>query len=251
MSNEATFSIKPLCTGWVTLDKSKFVWGTGYGEKVDAPVIMWYLESQETRVMVDTGASDPEWAARYHYAMRRAPEEDPVRALGRIGVSPDDIDVVILTHLHWDHCYNNHLFQRARFFVQREELRYAIAPHPIHAKAYEAPTIGMTPPYINTKFEVLDGDARIADGLSVVFTPGHTPGMQGVSVSTSAGLYFIAGDSVALYENWKGNQFMKHIPGIDFVNLDDYFETLDLIEGIADFVLPGHDAKVLEKESYP
>jgi glyoxylase-like metal-dependent hydrolase (beta-lactamase superfamily II) len=98
------------------------------------------------------------------------------------GVRPEEIDVLILTHLHGDHASSLHLFPRARVLVQRDELRYAVAPLAPHRWAYESyPPLGLAA----DRFEVLDGDAEIAEGVSVHLTPGHPPGLQGVAVRTA------------------------------------------------------------------
>lgn len=235
------------------MDKSQFLFGRGFGEKIDIPVIIWYLESPESRILVDTGIPEPAWCAKYHYPTQRRPDEEPVQALTRAGVGPQDIDIVILTHLHWDHCYNNSLFQNASFLVQREELKYAIAPLPVHAKGYESMTIGMNPPYWGTKFDLLDGDTNIVDGVRVLSAPGHTPGMQGVLVNTAQGDYFIAGDNIPLYENMEGDKISWCIPGSNFCSLEDYYRSLSRIQTTVgkSFVLPGHDPRVLLREAYP
>lgn len=251
MSSATHYTIRPVSVGVLTIGKSHLVFGVGYGEMIDSVVYMWYVEGAGRRILVDTGCCGPEWSAKYHYPLRRTPDEEPAKALTNIGVAPTDIDTVICTHLHWDHCFNHELFTNANFYIQRTELQYAAAPHPMNCKAYESTTIGMMPPYIKTKFEVLDGDAELAPGLTAVFAPGHTPGMQGVAVDTTDGVYFIAGDNLPLYDNWAGNQIQKHIPGINFVNVEDYYRTFQLIERIADHILPGHDPKVLEKAVYP
>jgi N-acyl homoserine lactone hydrolase len=245
------YTITPLSVGMLTNDHAQLVWGQQFGTKVQIPVLMFLVQGGGRHFLVDTGCSEPESAAKYHYPFVRKPEEDPKRALEAAGVAPEEIDTVVATHLHWDHCYNHELFTNARFFIQRSELQFAAAPYPIFANAYEAPTTGMTPPYSGTKFELLDGDLDLADGLKIVYAPGHTPGMQCLLVSTSAGTYYVAGDNVALYENLEGNRFGKPIPGINFVNLGEYYATLRQMERLADHILPGHDVKVLDKAVYP
>jgi N-acyl homoserine lactone hydrolase len=244
------YTITPASVGTLTIDRSQLMWGQGFGTKIQIPVLMFYVEGGDKRILVDTGCSAPESAAKYHYPFIRKPEEDPTRALEAIGVNPSEIDIVVATHLHWDHCYNHELFTNARFFIQRTELQFAAAPYPIFANAYEAPTTGMIPPYSKTKFEVLDGDFDLADGLKIVFAPGHTPGLQCVVVNTAKGVYYIAGDNVALYENLEGNRFGRPIPGINFINLGDYYETFRRMDRLADHVLPGHDLKVLDQARY-
>ncbi len=251
MFGRSRYTIRPVCVGTLTIDKSHLVFGVGYGEKIDSAVCMWYVEGAGRRIMVDTGCCDPEWSAKYHYPLKRTPEQEPRKALAAIGVDPADIDTVVCTHLHWDHCYNHELFTKARFLIQRAELQFAAAPYPIFANAYEAPTTGMTPPYSRTKFEVLDGDFELADGLKIVFAPGHTPGMQCLLVNTAKGVYYIAGDNVALYENLAGNKFGRPIPGINFVNLGEYYATLRRMLSLSEHILPGHDVKVLDQRVYP
>jgi N-acyl homoserine lactone hydrolase len=244
------YTITPISVGTITIDHSQLVWGQGFGKRVEVPVMMFYVEGGGHRIMVDTGCSDPESAAKYHYPFVRKPEEDPRRAIESIGVSPEEIDIVVATHLHWDHCYNQEMFTNAKFYVQRTELQFAAAPFPIFANAYEAPTAGMVPPYSKTKFEVLDGDLDLADGLKIVFAPGHTPGMCCLVANTTKGVYYIAGDNVQLYENLEGNRFGRPIPGINFINLGEYYETLRKMLRIADHILPGHDMKVLDQAKY-
>ena len=251
MSGSVNYTIRPVSVGSLTIDKSHLVFGVGYGQKIESVVYMWYVEGGGRRIMVDTGCCNAELSTKYHYPLTRSAAEEPAAALASIGVDPSEIDTVVCTHLHWDHAYNHELFRNARFYVQRVELQYAAAPHPMNCKAYESTTIGMTPPYARTKFEVLDGDAELAPGLTAVFAPGHTPGIQGVALKTTAGTYFIASDNLPLYDNWEGNQIQKHIPGINFVNVDDYYRTFRLIERIADHILPGHDPRVMDKAVYP
>lgn len=245
------YRIKPIDLGRIRIiNKAQVTYLQGAGDRCDVALIMWYLESNNKKIVVDTGPSEPGMAEKYHnYLIKQF--RTPSEALKKEKINPLDIDYVIITHLHWDHCYNNYLFKNAKFFVQREELRYAIAPLPVHAIHYEAISLGMTPPYINTCFEILDGDFRLDDRINIIFTPGHTPGSQGISIKTDKGTYFIAGDNVPLYENWKGNSVVNHIPNGVFVNLEQYFKSLNKIENLGAFVVPGHDPLVFDKESYP
>ena len=245
------YTITPVSVGTLTIDHAQMVWGQGFGTKIKVPVLMFYVQGGGRRILVDTGCCDPDWASKHHYPFVRTPEQDPKRALEAVGVSPAEIDIVVATHLHWDHCFNHELFTKARFLIQRTELQFAAAPYPIFANAYEAPTTGMTPPYSRTKFEVLDGDFDLADGLKIIFAPGHTPGMQCLVVNTAKGVYYIAGDNVGLYENLEGNRFGRPIPGINFTNLGEYYETMRRMLRLSEHILPGHDMKVLDQKVYP
>jgi len=240
--------IRPLHLGTLIRDKSIFTYLKNMGQKIEVPVIAWYVEGKGRKILVDTGGHDP-GRIDLHGPYSRPPQQDPVEALKAWGVDPEQIDTLILTHLHWDHASNIHLFPKARVIVQREELRYAAAPLAPHRWAYDLyPVLAVN----NKRFEVIDGDAQIAEGVSVHLTPGHTPGLQGVAVRTSQKTYFIASDSVPLREMWNAQQAYgaPHWPGALHVDLETYTRSLKRIEGLGDAILPGHDPCIFEQREY-
>src|SRR5690606_23593554 len=97
-----------------------------------------------------------------------------------VGLKPEDFDLVVLTHLHYDHAYNLELFTNAKFVVQAEELRNAVDPVRSQAGMYEFGLEGVTPPWakVTHQLEVIRGDKTIAPGVDILFLPGHTSGMQ-------------------------------------------------------------------------
>jgi glyoxylase-like metal-dependent hydrolase (beta-lactamase superfamily II) len=132
--------------------------------------------------------------------------------------------------------------------VQREEIRYAVAPLPTHAVTYETPIIGMKPYWLEIpRFELVEGDAEIVKDVSVIHTPSQTPGYQSVVVNTTAGTQVIAGCMVPLYENWGSSRLGTHIVGLDPFSLDAYWKSFQKIESLADVVFPGHDPEVLRR----
>lgn len=247
-------TIRPLCLGTMEgVEKSSFTYLQNYGKKIDAVTVMWYIDAKE-KILVDTGPSDVEWALKYHHPLRRNRDETPHSALAKLGLKTDDIDIVICTHLHWDHSYNNDLFKNARIIVQQEEIRYAIAPHPIQGIYYESQLVGMKPPFLKTieKYETIVGDKEISKGVSAIFLPGHTLGMQGVAVETRKGNYLIASDLVPLFENWDGAPpYQHHIPPGIHVDIRQCYESFQKVEQLASYVLPSHDVKIFDKTRYP
>jgi len=240
--------VRPLHVGTVRRDKSIFTYMKNIGTQIDAPVLAWYIQGQGHHILVDTGGHDPA-EGQLHPPYSRDPGQDPVARLAALGVRPEDIDILILTHLHWDHAANIHLFPRARVLVQREELRYAAAPLAPHRWAYEA-----YPPlaFASDRYEVIDGDAKIVEGVSVHLTPGHSPGLQGVAVRASGAVYFIASDNVPLAEMWNAREQYgaPHWPNAIHVDLEAYFKSLRRIEDLGEVVLPSHDWSVLEPTEY-
>jgi len=242
------YEIRPLHVGTLTVDKSTLTYMRGFGEKIEVPCIMWLIQGQGRTVIVDTGPPDEESSISNHGPMVRTPDQDPERALEIAGIEPKSVETVVLTHLHWDHAYNNHLFPRARFLVQQRELDYARNPLPIHAHGYESPAAGYSQDHIRgTQWTTLDGDEEIYPGMRLLLTPGHTPGLQAVSVETQGGQVIIASDNVPLMENWRGEPpLIPHLPSGIHVDLGEYFQSLDRLGETGARILPGHDFAVFQ-----
>jgi N-acyl homoserine lactone hydrolase len=233
-------------------DKSTSTHGMNQGVKIDTAVIVYVIKGAKENIIVDTGMGNPEWSEKYHH-IKILQYQDLAVGLKTLGLHPDDMDIVIGTHLHWDHCFNFDLFKRARILVQKDEIRYAIAPLPMHALFYESQLIKMRPPWLKAieKIELVEWDMEISPGIDILKIPGHTPGFQGVNVRTAKGNYLIASDLCPLFENWEGVPPLKHIVSPIHVNLEEYYDSFKKVEKMGDFVLPGHDVKVFEKKCYP
>jgi N-acyl homoserine lactone hydrolase len=137
-------------------------------------------------VLVDTGVGGPQHVLDDWRVVNRSVAD----ALAEIDMSPADIGLVINTHLHFDHCGQNAVFKHAPVYVQRTELRRA---------EVESPELCEWFGFMNARFELLDGDAEILPGLSVLSTPGHTDGHQCVLVNGTEVLIGDAAYTPALY----------------------------------------------------
>ncbi len=133
-------------------------------------------------ILVDTGVGwgDEDLIREWKVVNRHAAD-----ALEEHDLSPADVKIVINSHLHFDHCGQNAVFKQAPFYVQRSELDRA-------RKSGES--IGWFD-FAGARFELLDGDAEIAEGVRVVATPGHTIGHQSVVVDTADGGAVMIGDA--------------------------------------------------------
>ena len=234
------FTIYPLIVGVNTRDRSQLAYQLDPGVKCDSPTICWYLTDGTRKVMVDNGG-DPADGVK-HMPYTQTEDQLPERALRNIGVDPEEIDTVILTHLHWDHANNNHLFPNAKFYVQKKELQYCVAPVTGHEKIYDLDII------FKTKYEIVDGDVEIMPGISVTLTPGHTDGSQTVLVDTEEGLYGIVGDLFNLYVCWESTP--RIINGLHTC-VQTCYDSYAKLEKLNATLLPGHDFRVLEKKCYP
>ena len=236
----ALWRIFALDTGTSLLEKSMLTYTIGFGELVRVPRVIWVLTGPTT-VVVDTSVATNGKPAEFigeHF--QRSADQVPVNALRRAGIDPKDVEYVLLTHLHWDHAGNCDLFPQARVLVQRDELRYAIAPGRFFRKSFLSTLGGWDrPPYLLPNLDVIDGSTEIAPGLSVLPVPGHTPGSQAIVVDTAAGRFCISGDSVCTYENIE-----RDVPPGFHVDVDASMDSMDRMRGVADHVLPSHDYAV-------
>jgi N-acyl homoserine lactone hydrolase len=137
------------------------------------PVFGWAIDTDDGTILVDTGMIDskPELDAEWGPVLRPWPD------LG-------NVTAVINTHLHFDHCGGNRRFAGTPTYVQRAELAAAVEPDYLVEWVH----------FAGESYVVLDGDADIAPGVSVLFTPGHSAGHQSVLVETADGLTVLGGD---------------------------------------------------------
>jgi len=249
------YEIIPIKTGiFTSAEKSNFSYQKDPGTKIIAPVICYLVIGKDFNMMVDTGNPDEEWSAKYHHPLIQTEDMKPENAIKKYGVEPEDIDIIVNTHLHWDHCSNNDKFPNAKIYVQKKEIQFAISPLPTQYVYYESHQINMTPKFIKdmNRFEVIDGDYDLADGIKLLFTPGHTPGFQSILVNTAEGKYIIASDTVGLLENWYEN-LTGGLPtpsGIH-INLESYYDSIQKLLSYDAKILPGHDEAVFKYEKYP
>src|SRR3989339_2114884 len=197
-----SYRITPLKTGTIVVDQGAYVTrGIGLGIEVGIPGTAWYVTDGRRKIMVDAGMCPTELADWHHKGSRQDPGEAVHEQLQALGVDPSEIELVILTHLHWDHCHNLDKFSRARFLVHSRELAFARDPIPPYYKSYEHQRLGCLPPYAEIPLETIAGEAEILPGITIFPTPGHSPGHQSVAVATEAGVHVIAGDAVFSYAN--------------------------------------------------
>lgn len=248
------WTIRPLDLGTMTgLDRSLLVLRRDHGQVIDIPCLAFVLTGGTGTVLVDTGPCDPQRAAAYHRPLVRTRAQELGNALAAIGIAPKEIDLVVFTHLHWDHSFNLEGLLRAQFIVQRRELAYAADPLPADRPAYEAGIPGVQPAWmaLGERLTAVEGEVELLGGIRTIPLPGHTPGSQGVVVATAAGPWVIAGDAVPLAANWNGGDPARRVPGGIYHSLADCYASFERLAPFGSRVLPGHEPRVTERPVYP
>jgi N-acyl homoserine lactone hydrolase len=148
------------------------------------PVYVHVIDHPDGRVLVDTGLTE------LHPAVA---DMDPL--LDPLSEQPDfdlaSIDIVVNTHLHFDHCGGNHLFAGKPFYVQRQELDDARTLDDYTIREWvEAPGVEYVP---------VDGELELLPGVRLLPTPGHTRGSQVVVVETGGRPVVIGGDMAVFF----------------------------------------------------
>ena len=145
------------------------------------PVYVHVIDHPDARVLVDTGMTE------LHPAVA---DMDPrLLPLSEQAIDLDAIDIVVNTHLHFDHCGGNHLFAGKPFYVQRAELEDARGSDDYTINAWvDAPGV---------EYTAVDGELEVLPGLRLVPAPGHSRGMQVVVVETDGRPLVVGGDVAA------------------------------------------------------
>ena len=241
-----SYSVCPIAVCQGPRDGSHFTYRMNFGSITNTACYAWYIMGSNPRILVDTGARAATFRAK------GAPETDLIsveEGLARLGLTPADIDIVILTHLHCDHVELGCLFTKAQFIVQKRELEYAHKPHPIDTDLYDKRYFG------SLNYKVIDGDTNISPGISILLTPGHTPGGQSVQISTAAGKAIITGFCCTL-NTFKQTEEMKHrgwevtTPLIHH-DVRETYDSVLKVKRAADIILPLHAPEFIGKDLIP
>ncbi|SOH93870.1 Glyoxylase, beta-lactamase superfamily II [Monaibacterium marinum] len=218
-----------------------------FDDNHDAPhamdYFMWLLKSEDQVILVDTGYDTQEAAAR-----GRPIRLDPVEALAPFGITPQDVTQIIVTHLHYDHAGGLHLFPNATLHLQAAEMAYATGPCMCHDTLQKPFTANHICEAIKRLYsgKVIfhDGEAQVADGVTVHCIGGHSRGLQSVRVLTQAGWMVLASDAAHFYENVFARKPFPIV--VDLQNMLDGFETLHRLASSPSLIIPGHDPLVRE-----
>ncbi|MDB5592231.1 N-acyl homoserine lactonase family protein [Enterovirga sp.] len=226
--------------------RENFLGGDPHDGPMPLDYFVWAIRGNGRTIVVDTGF-DTAMGEKRGRAFLRSPGE----GLRCIGIDPDRVEDVVVSHMHYDHCGNHGLFPRARYHLQDGEMAYATGRcmcHPALRAPFEAEDVlAMVRKVFEGRVTFHDGDRDLAPGISLHRVGGHSKGLQVVRVWTRRGWTVIASDASHFYANMEeGRPFhLLH-------SLEDTLEGYRKLYGLASersAVIPGHDPLVLQR--YP
>lgn len=190
------WTIRVLDYGYIPYDKGAVTPGFDAGLKLITPLMGFLLENGKETVLVDCGVNEQFFAngGGWGGAPTVGGSKLVLESLEKVGKTPDDIDMVIYTHLHNDHAGNCHLFPNATAVYQKAEFENLLNPLPTQRarRDYDMDVIERLAKL--SKKLVVDGDIELGNGLRLYIAPGHTKGSQVVLVQTENGPRLIIGD---------------------------------------------------------
>ena len=227
--------------GTKNFDKGMMTYQHDYGKPYTIPIYCWYIEGGDKKIIVDTGEMSPVKSEAREKAIggRIYTFEE---GLDRWGLTPQDIDIVIHTHLHNDHCENDYKCENAVFYVHTKELERVHNPHPLDFRYLEDYIIDVEEA---GQISIITEDTEILPGIKVIHTPVHTDGGLSVLIETSKGTAVITGFCVIMENFFPPKEItameMDVIPPGTHVNVYEAYDIMLQIKNMADILIPLHE----------
>jgi glyoxylase-like metal-dependent hydrolase (beta-lactamase superfamily II) len=219
----------------------------GWDQDIDRYYYIWVVKGPTETILVDTGVGMTVAADR-----KLKGYVNPVDVAARIGVKPNDVTKVVITHMHWDHVGGMEMmpkaYPKAVFYVQKREYdfwtKHPVAKRKIFAGGADPLAYKLMQEMEGSpRLQIVNGDVNISPGLDIMLGPGHTIGTQSLAVTTAKGTAVVASDCGHLARNFK-----EDTPSILITDLIGWMETYDKVRAKAssvDLCFPGHDAGML------
>ena len=265
----AQWDLKVLFYGKNALPAQTAIPGLQDLEELESPFLGFLLRSGSQNVLVDCGISEKfivdgkGWGGFPAEGGHSYVEE----ALKKNGVTPDQIEIVLYTHLHNDHAGCCDLFTKARHVFQKDDWLNLLDPLPVQRMRQDY-DLSIAPVLAKLDTIMIDGDLEILPGVKLYKAPGHSLGSQLITVETAKGTMVILGDLCNTYclmfpetdelidlygEKHKvKTNVALYGPAIPSTVIYDYFDWYDsvykakaLAQGKREFVLPGHEPSLV------
>jgi len=218
--------------------------GADKSRKMDIAMMVWLIKGEGRNILFDCGFYRDQFMRQWHPADYQKPSE----ALERVGLKPEDITDVIISHIHWDHADGFDLFPKAKVWIQKDELEYyAGEAWQGHKRTAADPEdlLGLVKLNIEGHVGLVNGDAQeIIPGITCYIGGKHTYQSQYIGVNSASGTVVLASDNVYLKENLE-----KHVPIAATLDAESNLRAQDRMKQLAAsprLILTGHDPAVMK-----
>jgi glyoxylase-like metal-dependent hydrolase (beta-lactamase superfamily II) len=222
--------------------------GADTSRRMDAALTIWLARGNGRVVLVDAGFYRDKLMQRW----KPVDYITPAEAVKKVGVVPEEITDIIISHVHWDHADGADLFPNARIWIQKDEYQHHIGPAgEARDRAIDDDVARMFLSLSRKgKVQQVNGDStEIIPGITV-FTGGkHTFASQYVTIRTAAGTAVVASDNLYLYENLDGRRpIAQTLDSLSNLRAQDRMKRL---ASSARLIVPGHDPAVFTRFATP
>jgi N-acyl homoserine lactone hydrolase len=253
----ATYSIKAIKFCEQTVPGPQMFYMARWDEWMTADFFFFILRRDDGAVMlVDTGLRDVDEINRFvvasagekgRFRMDMCTQNVPL-LLHNEGIDPADVQYVLITHLHYDHCSNAQLFPNAKFVVSRTGWHKILDPPYLHLVPdvlFPRDVLAYLTDEARDRLILADDEApEIVPGIGAFYIGGHTMCSQAITVQTKQGVAVFPGDTIFYYENLEKN----HPVGLA-VSILECYRAMERVRAVADILVPPHDPLLLQR--YP
>ena len=243
---EPNYDVHAVRFAHVSYPVSSLVRGAERGRDIDIAFTVWVMRAGNRVVLLDAGFYREKFITRWKPMDFVTPAEAVQRGLG---IAPQQVTDIVISHSHWDHADGADLFPRATVWIQKEEYDYYVGPQGevLHTGGADADDAKMLAELNKAgRVRLVDGDAKeILPGITVYTGGKHTFASQFAGVKTAAGTVVLASDNAYLYENLE-----KKLPIAQTLDAASNLKAQERMLALAaspSLVIPGHDPAVFER----
>jgi len=226
-------------------------WECFLGAGADEPprrmdYFVWVITNDSATVVLDTGFSE-------EVARQRGRDylHNPIEGLRALGIDPNAVDRVVLSHMHYDHVGNTPKLPRAQFVLQAEEMAFytgSAAHFDRFSRSIEVEDVlNLVRANYDGRLHIIEGEEELLPGVTLHLVGGHTAGSQIARVRTERGMVVLAADAAHYYEEIEK---LRPFPTLhDLARMYQGYDTINRLADSPGHVIPGHDPLVVER--YP
>jgi glyoxylase-like metal-dependent hydrolase (beta-lactamase superfamily II) len=246
-STSAPYDVYAVRYASIPFGISNLISGADRSRQLDIAMMVWVMKDPASSrvVLLDAGYYRDKFQQQYSNAKNYRTPADALKA--GLGIAPDQVTDIIVSHIHWDHADGLDLFPKAHIWLQKAEYEHHVGP------AGESLDRAMDSVDAKMLFDLhaagrvtlIDGDdQQVFPGIRVYTGGKHTFESEYVGVQTTAGTVVLASDNAYLYEN-----FDKHVPIAQTLDAASNLAAQDRMKTLATsgLIVPGHDPAVFDR----